>query len=124
MTGSTNNQAAWPPPVVAWLVSDDRVIASLIVADSVSTRTRGLLGRSGIEGAIYLERTRWVHTLGMRFPIDVAYLDRDGVVLRVERLARHRVGRPVPGARSVVEAEAGAFERWGVNVGQKLEVRR
>ena len=124
MTGSTNHQAAWPPPVVAWLVSDDRVIASLIVAASVTTRTRGLLGRSGLEGAIYLERTRWVHTLGMRFPIDVAYLDRDGVVLRVERLAQHRLGRPVPRARSVVEAEAGAFGRWGVVVGQTLEVRR
>jgi uncharacterized protein len=124
MIGSTNNQAPWPPPVVAWLVSDDRVIASLIVAGSVKSRTRGLLGRSGIEGAIYLERTRWVHTIGMRFPIDVAYLDRDGIVLRVERLPRYRVGRPVPRARSVVEAEAGAFGRWGVNVGQKLEVRR
>jgi uncharacterized protein len=124
MTGSTDNQASWPPPVVAWLVSDDRVIASLIVADSVKSRTRGLLGRAGIEGAIYLERTRWVHTVGMRFPIDVAYLDRDGIVLRVERLARHRVGRPVPRAQSVVEAEAGAFARWDVTVGQKLEVRR
>jgi uncharacterized membrane protein (UPF0127 family) len=31
---------------------------------------------------------------------------------------------PVPRARSVVEAEAGAFARWGLHVGDRIEVRR
>jgi uncharacterized protein len=124
MAGRPNSHADWPAPQVAWLVSDGRVIASLEVAESMRSRTRGLLGRTGIDGAIYLEHTRWVHTVGMRFALDVAYLDRDGIVLRVERLGRQRVGRPVPKARSVVEAEAGAFGRWGVHIGQKLEIRR
>jgi uncharacterized membrane protein (UPF0127 family) len=35
---------------------------------------------------------------------------------------RHRIGRPRAGARSVLEAEAGAFGRWGLQVGDHLEL--
>jgi hypothetical protein len=36
----------------------------------------------------------------------------------------HRVGAPVWGARIVIEAEAGAFGRWGLHVGDVIELRR
>jgi uncharacterized protein len=108
----------------AWLVSDGRVLASLEVASGRAERRRGLLGRDGLDGALLLERMRWVHTVGMRFPIDVAYMDADGNVLKTVRMGRHRVGVPVMKARAVVEAEAGAFARWGLHVGDRLEVRR
>jgi uncharacterized membrane protein (UPF0127 family) len=108
----------------AWLVSDGRVLASLEVASGRAERRRGLLGRDGLDGALLLERVRWVHTVGMRFPLDVAYLDADGNVLKTVRMGRHRVGVPVMKASSVVEAEAGAFARWGLHVGDRLEVRR
>jgi uncharacterized protein len=108
----------------AWLVSDGRVLASLEVASGRAERRRGLLGRDGLDGALLLERVRWVHTVGMRFPIDVAYLDADGNVLKTVRMGRLHVGVPVIKARSVVEAEAGAFARWGLHVGDRLEVRR
>jgi uncharacterized membrane protein (UPF0127 family) len=106
-----------------WLVSDGRVLASAEVAATRAERRRGLLGRDGLDGAVLLQRTRWVHTIGMRFPIDVAYLDADGNVLKTVRMGRHRVGMPVPKAKSVVEAEAGAFGRWGLHVGDAIEVR-
>lgn len=106
-----------------WLVSRGRVLASVEVARTGTDRRRGLLGRDGYEGALVLERCRWVHTLGMRFPIDVAYLDAGGEVLKTVRMARWRVGVPVPGARTVVEAEGGAFARWGLHVGDRLELR-
>jgi hypothetical protein len=38
-------------------------------------------------------------------------------------MAPHRVGVPVFKAERVVEAEAGAFARWGLHVGDVLEVR-
>ena len=59
----------------------------------------------------------------MRFPLDVAYCDGEMVVLRIATLRRHRVDRPVWRARCAIEAEAGAFERWGLQVGDQLEVR-
>jgi uncharacterized protein len=107
---------------VAWLVRDGQVLASLEVADSFRPRLRGLLGRDGIDGALLLRPATSVHTLGMRFPLDVAFLDRDLTVLATVRMARHRLGRPRRGARAVLEAEAGAFDRWSLRVGDRLEV--
>ncbi len=80
--------------------------------------------RRGIDGALLLERTRSVHTLGMRFAIDVAHCDANMTVLRVTTMAPNRIGRCVVASRMVIEAEAGSFERWGVTVGAVLEVRR
>lgn len=108
---------------VAWLVNDARVMASAELAESRVERRRGLLGRDELEGALVLRPCRWVHTIGMRFPIDVAYLDRDGVVVKTTRMQRHRVGVPVPTARMVIEAQAGAFARWGLRVGDEVEIR-
>jgi uncharacterized protein len=106
-----------------WLLRDDQVLASLEIAAEREDRRRGLLGRDGIEGALLIEGTRSVHTLGMRFPIDVAHLDADGVVLRTCSMPRHRIGWPVLRARRVLEAEAGCFARWDLQPGQVLEVR-
>ena len=108
---------------VAWLVSDARVLASAEVAGDGAGRRRGLLGRDRIEGAFVIEPCRWVHTIGMRFPLDVAYLDEDGNVLKTVRMARHRIGRPVRGGHWVIEAEAGVFARWNLRVGDVVELR-
>jgi len=64
-----------------------------------------------------------VHSLGMKFPIDVAFCDRELVVLRTIHLAPHRLTKPMFKARVVIEAEAGAFERWNLEPGDHLEVR-
>ena len=109
---------------MAWLVRDGEVLASLEVADSRRARARGLLGRDGIDGAIYLAPCRSVHTLRMRFPIDVAFVDDQMVVRRVLRLRPGRITRPCLRARGVVEAEAGSFASWGLAVGDVLEVRQ
>lgn len=108
---------------MAWLLRDGEVLASLEVADGRRARSRGLLGRDGVDGALLLRPCRSVHTLGMRFPIDVAFCDGDLRVLRVVTMPRHRMSRPVLRARAVIEAEAGAFARWGVRPGDTLEVK-
>ncbi len=108
---------------MAWLVCDGRVLATVEVADSVGTRTRGLLGRDGIEGAILLAPARSVHTVRMRFAIDVAFLDAERRVLHVSTLRPNRFSRVVWRSRSVVEAEAGSLERWGLAVGDVVEIR-
>jgi uncharacterized membrane protein (UPF0127 family) len=93
------------------------------VATDRSARRRGLLRRDGLEGAFVLPRCRWVHTIGMRFPLDVAYVDDAGVVVKVARMPRYRMGLPVKGAQWTIEAEAGAFERWCLSVGDVVELR-
>ena len=108
---------------MAWLLRDGEVLASLEIAESRRDRRRGLLGRDGIEGAILLRPARSVHTVGMRFPLDVAFCDADLRVVRVVRMPRHRVSRLVWRSRAVIEAEAGAFDRWKLRPGDELEVK-
>ncbi len=98
----------------------DGAVVPLEVAETRRARRRGLLGRDGLDGALLLPRARQVHTLGMRFAIDAVHCDRDGVVVRVVRLAPGRLGPFVRRARSVIEAEAGATDRWGIRPGQRL----
>ncbi|MEV7054951.1 DUF192 domain-containing protein [Streptomyces microflavus] len=95
----------------------------LRIAASYRARTRGLLGRDGIDGALMLTPAGSVHTFRMRFAIDVAYLDRKFTVLAVRTMKPGRLGLPRLRSRHVVEAEAGAMERWGVRPGVRVELR-
>jgi uncharacterized membrane protein (UPF0127 family) len=108
---------------VTWLLRDGDVLAGAEVAETFAQRSRGLLGRSSYEGAMVLPRTRAVHTFGMRMAIDVAVCDKDLTVLGVTTLRPYRMSLPRRGGRSIIEAQAGAFERWGLRVGDHLELR-
>jgi uncharacterized membrane protein (UPF0127 family) len=108
---------------VTWLLREGDVLAVVEVADSFGPRLKGLLGRDGLDGALLLTKARSVHTVGMRFDIDVAYCDRDLTVLETRTMRRHRVGVPRIKARCVLEAEAGAFERWRLRPGDRLELK-
>jgi uncharacterized protein len=106
-----------------WLVREGDVLATAEVAETRRARRRGLVGRSDFEGALVLRPCRHVHTLFMRFQIDVAFCDGDGVVLRTTCLRPWRVSPLVANAAFAVEARAGAFERWGLTVGDTVEVK-
>jgi hypothetical protein len=106
-----------------WLLRQDVLLATVDVADTFMSRSRGLLGRDSFEGALLLTHTRSVHSLFMRFGVDVAFLDRNLVVLDTLTLPPWRVALPRARGRSVLEAERGAFERWGLRPGDQLELR-
>jgi uncharacterized membrane protein (UPF0127 family) len=59
----------------------------------------------------------------MRIPIDVAYVDGDGSVIKIVRMRPWRLAAPVKHGRWVIEAATGAFERWGLSVGDVVELR-
>ena len=105
-----------------WLVRDGDVLATVEVAASRAARRRGLVGRDHVEGAFVIRPCRQVHTFGMRVPIDAMFCDADGRVLRVVHLPPKRISRPVWSARFVVEAAAGAADRWRIDLGDRLEV--
>ena len=108
---------------MAWLVRDGEVLASVEIPQGPRQRVRGLLGRDGLDGGMVLRPCRQVHTLGMHFPIDVAFCDRDGRVLRVATVPPWRLTRLVWRSGFVVEAAAGAFERWRLRPGDQVEVK-
>ncbi|MFF8670966.1 DUF192 domain-containing protein [Streptomyces sp. NPDC015242] len=94
----------------------------LEIAASYRARTKGLLGRDAVDGAILLSPASSVHTFRMRMPIDVAYLDRELRVIAVRTMRPGRLGMPRLRARHVVEAAAGAMREWGVRKGTRMEV--
>ena len=55
----------------------------IAVADRWWLRLKGLLGRStlGPGEGLLLRPCRAVHMMGMRFPLDIAFLDPDGTVV-------------------------------------------
>ena len=109
---------------MAWLLREGEVLAALEIAASRKARRKGLVGRDGIDGALLLPSARMgVHSFGMRFPLDVAFCDRDMVVRRVTSMRPVRMTRPSFSAPCVIEAEAGAFARWGLNIGDELEIK-
>jgi len=120
--GTSSRSASTSEPA-AWLLKDGVVLASAEVAASRGARAKGLLGRDGIDGVLVLDGVRSVHTFGMRFPIDVAFCDDGGRVLRIVTMRRARVSRPVRKAARALEAEAGAFAHWGIRCGDRIELR-
>ncbi len=98
----------------------EMVCARCEVADRPWKRMRGLLGRSRLEpGQGMLFRPAGsIHTMFMRFPLDVVFCDRDLVVVGVERGLRPWRAAGRKGAKVVVELAAGAAA--GVEPGDRL----
>lgn len=94
-------------------------------AASFASRLKGLLGRSALapDEGLWIEPCDSVHTFFMRFPIDVAFVDRQGVVVkRYDALPPWRATRLHARARACVELAAGTLSRHGVEEGARLSL--
>lgn len=93
-------------------------------ASTFLSRFVGLLGTVAIaEGeGLWIVPCRSVHTLGMRYPIDVAFLDARGIVVGILKgLPPNRFGRVVRDARGALELRAGTLAATGTSPGDRLE---
>lgn len=92
------------------------------VANRPWTRLRGLLGRSGLEEGegMLFPRTGSVHTMFMRFPIDVVFLDTDLRVLSVREAVPAWRAVKERGAKWTLELAAGEAGRNGIAPGVAL----
>lgn len=98
------------------------VATQVEIAATRTTRRKGLLGRDRLDetAAMLLAPCAAVHTAGMRFPIDVVFVDRQGYAVKVVRnLQPWRIALAA-GGRVVIEMAAGSL-RWGqVLLGDRL----
>lgn len=87
-------------------------------------RMKGLLGRRGLgeDEGLLLRPAGSIHTLFMRFPIDVVFLDKELRVVRVAAEVRPWRFASARRARSVLELPAGAAARRGIRAGEPLVV--
>ena len=106
------------------------VAHTLREARSFWQRTKGLLGENALPSgsALLIQGSRFIpcnsiHTLFMRFPIDVVFVDRKLVVRAIyQDLGPWRLTWPAAGASSVFELPAGTLKKTSVEIGDQLHV--
>jgi uncharacterized protein len=106
-------------------ITRNQVLAShLDIADTFLSSLIGLLGRSQLESGegLWIRPCQSVHTIWMRFPIDVIFLDAEQAVIHtVERMKPFRVSKHVSRAKSVLELPAATIEHTGTLLGDHLK---
>jgi uncharacterized membrane protein (UPF0127 family) len=87
---------------------------AIIEAHGPVARLIGLAGRRDLRAgvALHLPHCRSVHTFGMRFALDLVWLDRLGAVVRVDRAVPPCRVRACRAARSVLETRAGGADAF------------
>jgi uncharacterized membrane protein (UPF0127 family) len=93
------------------------------VANTFWLKLRGLLGATSLEKdeGIILVGEKSIHTLFMKFPIDVAYVDRNFKIIRVDtHMAPFRLGPFVPRSAYVLEMPVGTITNTATQVGDQL----
>jgi len=92
------------------------------IADTSATRRKGLLKHGGLgagEG-LWIVPTEGVHTIGMKFPIDILFLSRNRTVLKACSCVPSWRFALCLSAHSVLELPAGTIEKTGTTVGDQL----
>jgi uncharacterized protein len=96
---------------------------SVAVADTSLARMRGLLGRTGLDPGtgMIIWPSQAVHTIAMRFPIDVVFVDKKGRVVHLQpALVPNRLSGLHWRAQYVLELPLGAIAQTGTGVGDEL----
>jgi uncharacterized membrane protein (UPF0127 family) len=106
---------------LAWLAT------ALALADTHWTRLRGLLGVNSSDfrngSGLWIVPCHGVHTLGMGFPIDVVYLDRESKVVHIQSDLRPWRFAPVRRqATSVLELPSHIALETGTEIGDTIEI--
>lgn len=107
------------------LTSHTDLACNLVKADNLFARLKGLLGRNSLPPgeALLLKPCNGIHTIGMRFAIDVLFLDRENRVVAVTKaLQPNRLTRIYLHAASVLELPAGTIEATTTAIGNQIEI--
>ena len=93
------------------------------LADNAFKRLRGLLGRRGLDEqqGLLISPCHRVHTLGMRFVLDVAFIDQRGTVVRCVPALKPNRQAGARGARHTLELAAGSLARSGLCTGDRVK---
>lgn len=93
------------------------------VADSFLTRGLGLLVGEPLQvtEGLLIAPCSSIHTIGMRYPIDVVFVDRQARVLRVCSNVKFGRLRFAPRARAVLELRSGVALQHGLAAGVRLQ---
>jgi uncharacterized protein len=100
----------------------DCLLSDVKKTNNIFERMRGLLFRSKLKPkqALWIEPCPSIHTIGMKYSIDVVFLDEKGIVLKVvNNIAPMRMAT-CKGARVSLELLAGEAEKAQIQTGMQL----
>jgi hypothetical protein len=110
--------------IVTNLARNTIVADAMEVAETASQKVKGLLGREGLEEGtgLLFKGAGSLHTLFMRFPIDIIYTDKQGKVVKTAIAVRpfKLVAAPLR-CYYALELPAGAIAASNTQVGDQLE---
>jgi uncharacterized membrane protein (UPF0127 family) len=101
-------------------------IGTVSIADNILTRIKGLLGAPPLPDyqGLLIKPCKQVHTVGMRYPISVWFIDKDNQVIRIiNNLKPGKISPYIRTAQYIVEFSGNWAERCGCREGDYLEIR-
>ncbi len=104
-------------------INSNKLSDDVVLADRLLKRMIGLLGKRKLEGeSLWILPCMGVHTFGMRFPIDVVFLDRHNRIIALKKnLPPNRLTPLYPGAKSALELPSGIIDSTNTTVGDMIE---
>ena len=109
------------------LRNDIELFAAVKVADRFMSRLVGLLRTAGLSNdqGLLLKKCNQIHTFGMKFPIDVIFLSKDGDILHIEpEMAARKVSPHIQNAFWVLEVKSESCRRLQLEINQHLIIRQ
>lgn len=101
------------------------LVGNLTVADSIFKRAKGLLGRTSLasDSGLLLKPCKAVHTFGMKFAIDIVFIDRGNRAIKViKALKPNRMTAIYCNAATVLELSSGSTTEAQLAQGDYLEI--
>lgn len=105
--------------------SNSEIALNAKIAKGFLQRLRGLIGRKKLEEgeALWIKPCNSIHTIGMRFAIDVIFLDKDNNIIAIKKnLKPNRLTRIYLRASSVLELPAGTIDTTDTKIGDSVKI--
>ena len=102
------------------------LVRNATIANSFFKRLKGLLGKGRLDEdeALIIYPCNSIHTIGMRFPIDVLFLDNEGRAIKiVHSLQPFRINGFLRDAKAIVELPEGVLKKTKTTIGDVISTR-
>jgi uncharacterized protein len=106
------------------LRNEKTILTNIKIADGFFDRLRGLMFKRelGEEEGLFMPNCNWVHTLFMRFSLDIVYLNKNNKICHIDvDVKPWRFCLPVFSAKSIIELNSGVAERLSLQEGDLLK---
>jgi uncharacterized protein len=100
-------------------------IITAMLADNYFTRLIGLMGKKQMDdsGGLLLKKCSSVHTIGMRYALDLVFMDKMGKVLKCAEGVKPFRTASAKGAYYTLELNQGMIRKQGIEVNDRFELQ-